>query len=335
MLRLTESIVRRWADEQGFADLLLAELDYRLVQFLKALYADSFLAERLYIKGGTAINRLYLEDSSRLSVDLDFNHIGPKKQVLKERKKVRERIRELLKKQDDSYDISWKHRYELTRLKSKYKTVVGTPQRFKIEISHIERFPILEPVEKQLETSEGQFKIATYRLEELTATKIRALFERLKGRDIYDLFFISKLKPDPVVTRKMFIYYFYRSRKVFNPKVHYKNLTQRYSLGSYVDDVSGFVKPTIEFSLKDATGHVISHYSFLNELDKKDEDFLALARFLLGGQVEKKKLNRVKQIEKPLEHLFRGLQISKEASEISTEEIRLYSKKKGRQQRLK
>lgn len=79
----------------------------------------------------------------------------------------------------------------------------------------------------------------------------------------------------------------------------------------------------------------MSHYSFLNELDEKDEDFLALARLLLGGQVEKKKLNRIKQIKKPLEYLFKGRQISKEASEISTEEIRLYSKKKRKQRRLK
>jgi predicted nucleotidyltransferase component of viral defense system len=30
------------------------------------------------MKGGTAINKLYLGETSRLSVDLDFNHLGPK-----------------------------------------------------------------------------------------------------------------------------------------------------------------------------------------------------------------------------------------------------------------
>jgi len=325
LLRLTEREVRSWADEQGFANLLLAELDYRLVQALNMLYQDNFLAERLYMKGGTAINKLYLGETSRLSVDLDFNHIGQKEQVLKERRKVRERITGLLKKQDNSYVIYYKPRYEQTTIKVRYETVVGPTQRFKVEISHIERFPILEPVEKQLGTPSGQLSIITYQLEELTATKLRALFERLKGRDVYDLFFISKLKPEPVVTRKMFLYYFYRSKKVFNPRIHYKNL---YVSRRYVDDVSGFVKPTVQFSLKKAIGHVASHYSFLKELDKRDEDFLALARLLLGRQVARKRLVEIKRIKKPLKYLFNNLNISKEAREISTDEIKLFIKKK-------
>lgn len=205
---------------------------------------------------------------------------------------------------------------------------MGTPQHFKMEVSHIERFPILEPVEKQLETSEVQFDIATYQLEELTATKLRALFERFKGRDIYDLYFVSKLEPEPATTRKLFLYYFYRSRKVFNPKVYFRNLAERYSTGSYVDDVSRFVKPTVQFSLKRAAGHVTSYYSFIGELDERDKGFLALAQLLLDREIPKKKLDAVRQIKHPIEHLFGGLKISKEAKEISTDQIRLYSKKK-------
>jgi predicted nucleotidyltransferase component of viral defense system len=99
MLRLTERDLRVWADEQGISDLLFAELDYRLVKTLEALYRDDFLSKRICMKGGTAINKLYLGETSRLSVDLDFNQIGPKEEVMKERRDVRERIVDLLKKQ--------------------------------------------------------------------------------------------------------------------------------------------------------------------------------------------------------------------------------------------
>lgn len=78
MLRLTDHDVRVWADEQGISDLLFAELDYRLVKALEALYRDDFLSKRLCMKGGTAINKLYLGETSRLSVDLDFNQLGSK-----------------------------------------------------------------------------------------------------------------------------------------------------------------------------------------------------------------------------------------------------------------
>jgi predicted nucleotidyltransferase component of viral defense system len=117
LLRLTETRVRSWADEHDLADLLLAELDYRLVQALNAIYGNSFLKERLCMKGGTAINKLYLKETSRLSVDLDFNHIGSKEQVAKEKRSLREKITELLKAQDPSYSIHTKRRYEQTTLK--------------------------------------------------------------------------------------------------------------------------------------------------------------------------------------------------------------------------
>jgi len=292
------------------------------------LYADSFLAERLYLKGGTAINKLYLGETSRLSIDLDFNHIGPKEQVLKERRSVRERIIELLQKQDASYESKFKPRYEQTTIKSRYPSLFVPVQRFKIEISHIERFPILKPVMKPLQTPDGPESITTYQLEELTATKLRALFERLNGRDIYDLFFISKYNLNSVVTRKMFLYYFYRSKKCFNPKIHYKDLTDRYNSEGVYDDVSGFLKHSVQFSLMEATKHVLSYYTFLTDFDECDEDFLALARLLLGQQIAKKRLPRIKSIKKPLKQLFKDIQISKEAEEILVEDIKHFQASK-------
>ena len=326
MLRLTVHDVRVWADEQGISDLLFAELDYRLVKVLEALYRDDFLSERLCMKGGTAINKLYLGETSRLSVDLDFNHVGPKEEVLKERRDVRERIVELLTKQDDSYVIHSERRYEQTRIKVRYKTVAGPIRSFKIEISHVERFPIVSLVKKQVKTPEGLADVITYTLEELTATKLRALLERFKGRDIYDLYFISQLKPDPTVTRKMFLYYFYRARKVFNPKVHYKNLTKRYESGNYTDDVSAFIKPTVTFDLANAAKDVISQYAFLNELDSEDKDFLIIAGILLGKKMPKESIARLQKVDKPLKLLFGDISISQEASEIGANEIKLYRK---------
>ena len=328
MIRLTNHDVKVWADEQGLPDLLFAELDYRLVKTLEALYSDDFLSKRLCMKGGTAINKLYLAETSRLSVDLDFNHLGSKEEVQKEKRAVRELIMELLKKQDNSYDVHYERPYGLTRIKARYKTVGVPIQNFKIEISHVERFPIISPLKKKIKTPDGLADVVTYTLEELTATKLRALLERFKGRDIYDLFFISQLKPDPTVIRKMFLYYFYRSRKVFNPNVHYKSLVRRYESGNYADDVSAFVKPTVTFDLNTAAKEVISQYSFLNDFDSHDKDFLNLAGILLGKSVPKENIDRLKIVEKPLKLLFDAINISKEASEISTGDIRLFNKNK-------
>jgi hypothetical protein len=56
--------------------------------------------------------------------------------------------------------------------------VAGPIRNFKIEISHVERFPIISPVKKQIKTPDGLADVVTYTLEELTATKLRALLER-------------------------------------------------------------------------------------------------------------------------------------------------------------
>jgi predicted nucleotidyltransferase component of viral defense system len=317
-----------WADEQGLPDLLFAELDYRLVNALQAIYADDFLSKRICMKGGTAINKLYLLGTSRLSVDLDFNHIGSKEEVLKESPDIREKITELLKKLDNSYQIHSEHRYEQTRIKSRYKTVVGPTWSFKIEISHIERFPIVSPVKKQIKTADGAAEVLTYTLEELTSTKLRAFLERFKGRDVYDLYFISKLNPDSELIKKMFLYYFYRSRKVFNPKIHYKNLIERYESNKYSDDVTGFIKPAVTFDLRKAAKEVISYYSFINNFDQLDRDFLDIAGVLLGKKVPKQSIQKLKMVDKPLKLLFDGINISEEALEVSREEIKLFKRSK-------
>ena len=328
MSRITERDIRLWADEQGIPGLLFAELDYRLIQILEALYGDDLLSERLCIKGGTAINKLYLGETSRLSIDLDFNHLGRKDDVLRERREVRERIIELLRRLD-SYVIHSKHRYEQTTIKSRYDTITGTNQNIKIEISHIERFPIIPKVERRIKTPDGQIDVITYTIEELTATKLRALLERSKGRDVYDLYFISRLNPDPDTTRKMFLYYFYRSRKVYNPKVHYRNLVKRYDNGAYTDDVSIFVKPSVTFDLGEATRKVLSYYSFLNELDAQDKGFLKLAGMLIGRKISEENATRLKEIKNPLKKLFDPIEISREAQATSLDDIKLYSKRKS------
>ncbi len=155
--------------------------------------------------------------------------------------------------------------------------------------------------------------------------------ERSKGRDIYDLYFISKLKPNPVIIRKMFLYYFYRSRKVFNPKTHYLNLTKRYENSAYRDDVSAFVKPTVTFDLKAASKEIIGSYAFLNDFDKQDKDFLLLACMLLGRKIPKEYIEELKEVESPLALLFGGIKISQEACNISTDEIMLFKKNKQKQ----
>jgi len=322
MIRINGTIIRNWADGIGTDDLILAEQDFRLVNLLKAIYLDPSLMNRLYLKGGTAINKLYLRKTPRLSVDIDFNAIGGKEQVLEEREEVGEKIDAKLKEQDSTYKIKRKKTYELTSIRARYIPVFGGARYLKIEISNVERFPVLKPRQIGLEG----INVNTYRLEELTATKLRALHSRLKGRDIYDLYFISNLDMDMELLRKLVIYYFYRAGKIFNPTLFFKNIREKFRSEKYVDDVSGFVRPDIEFSINDAVKKVLSHYSFLGRLDERDENFIALSRKLLGKSVSKDRLRIISEIKHPLTYLFGpDAVISNEARGMGVEDIRVFT----------
>jgi predicted nucleotidyltransferase component of viral defense system len=74
-----------------------------------------------------------------------------------------------------------------------------TPMRLKIEINTREHFSVLGFVKKpfQVESSwfSGNTNITTYALEELLGTKLRALYQRKKGRDLFDLAYAFKHFP--------------------------------------------------------------------------------------------------------------------------------------------
>ena len=76
-MRLTSHALRTWADVHQIPDLTLAELDYRLTHALGGIFSDPFLRERLCLKGGTALNKLFFPAVNRLSVDVDFNAVAP------------------------------------------------------------------------------------------------------------------------------------------------------------------------------------------------------------------------------------------------------------------
>jgi predicted nucleotidyltransferase component of viral defense system len=65
--------------------------------------------------------------------------------------------------------------------------------KIKVEINTREHFSVLGtqtiPFEVKSPWFTGSAQISTYKLEELLATKLRALYQRRKGRDLFDVFY--------------------------------------------------------------------------------------------------------------------------------------------------
>lgn len=65
------------------------------------------------------------------------------------------------------------------------------PIRLKVEINTREHFNVLGLVQQDFRLDSNWYsstcKTTTYKLEELLSTKVRALYQRRKGRDLFDL----------------------------------------------------------------------------------------------------------------------------------------------------
>lgn len=326
-MEITARIIRNWADEGGIPDLTLAELDYRLVHALQAIYADPFLHDRLYLKGGTALNKFYLPGHGRLSVDLDFNAVGPKERVLQERTQISQTVMTALEQQDSDYDLTYRWRYEQATVYARFSPLTGAArQRLKVEISFIERFAILGREERALLTSpfDEPAVINTYHLEELTSTKLRALYDRRKGRDIYDLFCITDFDLNWAAVRKMVLYYFYRANKVFHYPTFVSNVERKIAERGFGDDVRGLIRRGSTLDWPAACERVLNNFAFLGELDDRDRLFLDLAKYLLHKPYPKASEEIIKGVEHPLARLMENLPISAEAAAMTQEDIRLH-----------
>ena len=326
-MQVTARIIRNWADEGGIPDLTLAEMDYRLVHVLQAIYADPFLRDRLYLKGGTALNKFYLPGQGRLSVDLDFNAIGPKERVLQERTQIRQMMMTVLEQQDSDYDLTYRWRYEQAAVHARFSPLTGAArQRLKLEISFIERFAILGREERTLliPPFDEPLVVNTYHLEELTSTKLRALYDRRKGRDIYDLFCITDFDLNWAAVRKMMLYYFYRANKVFHYPTFVSNVEQKIAERGFGDDVRGLIRRGSTLDWPAACAQVLNNFAFLGELDDRDRLFLDLAKYLLHKPYPKASEETIKGVGRPLAWLMEGLPISAEAAAMTQEDIRIH-----------
>lgn len=83
------------------------------------------------------------------------------------------------------------------KLVYRYTAVDNTPAKLKIEINTTEHFNVKPIIAKthnvDSEWFQGSAQLMTYHLNELMATKLRALYQRRKGRDLFDLWYVLEL----------------------------------------------------------------------------------------------------------------------------------------------
>lgn len=175
--------VTAWAVAHPWPTSVQVEQDLLLSRAICAIADDPYLGEELVFRGGTALHKLHVEQALRYSEDLDY--------VRTSEGGISRLTRSLT---DVGKSLGFDVRTRISEHPKVYwraTSAQGTPIRIKIEVNTHERSPalahahVVHRVESPWWTGEAQ--VRTFQTAELMATKIRALYQRSKGRDLFDL----------------------------------------------------------------------------------------------------------------------------------------------------
>lgn len=159
---------------------------------LLKLYAHPHLAVSLAFRGGTALNKLFFNPPTRYSEDIDLVQTTAEPIGI-----TLDAIREVL----DTWLGEPKRSFSNGRVTLVYRVLSdeGFPLKLKVEINSREHFSVLGfqdyPLICNSSWTTGTVMIRTFKIEELLGTKMRALYQRRKGRDLYDLHVALKTLP--------------------------------------------------------------------------------------------------------------------------------------------
>ena len=183
---IPEFAVNEWSTISPWRENVQVEQDLLICRALVEIYKDEYLASHLAFRGGTALHKLYMHPQPRYSEDIDLVQINaePIKETYIHLRQALAFLGEPVVKQK-------KHNNTLLfRLQS--DGLPSMPIHIKVEINCKEHFSVLPLVKVPFKVEsmwyKGEAELLTYQLDELIGTKMRALYQRRKGRDLFDLY---------------------------------------------------------------------------------------------------------------------------------------------------
>ena len=181
---ITEADIAHWQRRVPWPALEQVEQDLVLSRLIVEVASHPLLGKELVFRGGTCLHKVWLDRPWRYSEDLDYVRRTPGGVG-----DVLDAIRDVAASTGFDRVQTDVRRHPKVRLDSTF--VRGGRMRVKIELNTSERSSARPTVTKAFDVDSPWFSgaadVATYALEELAATKIRALFQRKKGRDLFDL----------------------------------------------------------------------------------------------------------------------------------------------------
>ena len=175
------------------------EQDLVLSRLLCEIGSHSVLGEELVFRGGTCLHKIHLPRALRYSEDLDYvrathGPIGPLLDSLREIADAvgMEAATEVRQFPKFFFREAFESGSGRLQIKVEINTYETAPVRPHIRLAHRVESPWWS----------GEAHVLTFDPAELVATKLRALYQRRKGRDLFDLWLAltqMRLEPDDIL----------------------------------------------------------------------------------------------------------------------------------------
>ncbi|MCB0653922.1 MAG: nucleotidyl transferase AbiEii/AbiGii toxin family protein [Saprospiraceae bacterium] len=250
---IAKPYIARWQEHAPWKEFAQVEQDLIISRALVEIFSDDFLREHLAFRGGTALHKLYLHPAPRYSEDIDLVQIkpGPIKPIMERIGEVITFFEEARKTQNKGHGIK-----ALYRFTSEYEAI---RMRLKLEINCREHFNVLDwvdfPFEVKSEWFEGHCDVRTYSINELLGTKLRALYQRSKGRDLFDLDYARKnidINIEEILECFRQYTEFATEKKPPSQKVFLLNIESKENDLDFKGDMEAILRPEIEYNQSEA-----------------------------------------------------------------------------------
>lgn len=248
--------ITEWRKEAPWATDAQVEQDLVISRAIVNIYTEPRVRSLFAFRGGTALYKLHLRPAIRYSEDIDLVQIspGPIGTAI-------DGLRNAL----DGWLGAPRRTANEGRIILVYRAISEgqppVPIRLKIEINSREHFSVLGIEQREFAIRSRWFSgvadVLTYPLEELLGTKLRALYQRKKGRDLFDLHYASKnLSLDERLIVKCFIQYLEHEGKRVTRAEFEKNLFAKLKDVTFLSDVSSLISSDYSWNSEEAARYV-------------------------------------------------------------------------------
>lgn len=251
---IPEDFISEWKKFAPWRETYQVEQDLIICRALVEIFRQPVAAENLAFRGGTALYKLHMPPV-RYSEDIDLVqvHPGPIGSLMDD---LQEKLNPWLgvpkRKQGEG-------RVTLTyRMTSE----TGMPLRLKVEINSREHFTVLgferQDFDVRSRWFSGSASILTYPLDELLGTKVRALYQRKKVRDLFDLwqaFATTKAQPERVIG--CFLRYMENEGHRVSRAEFERNLLAKLDAPSFLADVGPLLMDARDYDVHQAVDFVM------------------------------------------------------------------------------